>query len=163
MNIFLLLGGNAGNTVDYLNRAIELLQRASVKIIAQSAYYSSEPWGFSADQFFINQVTQIETQLSPENLLQLCLQTETQLGRKRTQKSSNYISRVIDIDILFYNQLAMHTQTLILPHPRLHLRKFTLVPLSEIVPNFIHPVHQKTILTLLNECQDNSEVVVMEK
>ena len=123
----------------------------------QSALYQSPPWGFDHDNLFLNQVLVLETDLVSEEILQACLQIETDLGRER-KVQKGYSARLIDIDVLFVNDEVLESEQLILPHPKLHLRKFTLLPLVELMPDFIHPILHKSMQALLNACEDNSEV-----
>ena len=99
----------------------------------------------------------MNTEKDSEQVLQSCLQIEVDLGRKK-RKTQGYVARIIDIDVLFVNDEVIETETLVLPHPRLHLRKFTLLPLAELIPDFVHPTLNKTIQELLVACEDNSEV-----
>jgi 2-amino-4-hydroxy-6-hydroxymethyldihydropteridine diphosphokinase len=158
--VFLLLGSNLGNRPAMLQQARTLLTAQVGYITAQSACYESEPWGFEADTQFMNQVIQVNTLLAPEPLLHTILQIEQQLGRVRTTSPHPYTSRVIDIDILFYDDEIIHTLELTIPHPLLHRRRFTLLPLHEIAPQYIHPVLRQTIAVLLQQCDDPAKVRV---
>lgn len=154
----LLLGGNLGNTKEIFNKCLLQINRQVGRINTTSALYESEPWGFAHEQYFLNQVVHCQTHLSAEETLEACMNIEAELGRIRS-KSDGYAARAIDIDILFYNHDIIKTTFLEVPHPRLHLRKFTLLPLQEILPSFVHPAKGKTIAELLEICEDNSEVV----
>jgi len=154
----LLLGGNLGNTKDIFVKCLSQIENSIGAVDGLSALYESEPWGFNHDQFFLNQVVHCQTALSAEETLATCMNIESQLGRVRSE-AKGYTARIIDIDILFYNDEIIRTPFLEVPHPRLHLRKFTLLPLQEILPRFLHPAKGKTIEELLNVCEDNSEVV----
>ena len=155
--IYLLLGSNQGDKIALLKKACKeiAVHIGTIKIF--SSFYESEPWGFEADEWFVNQVLQVETILTPEELLTAVQQIEQQLGRVRRQ-SASYESRAIDIDILFYDMLALQTKELVIPHPRIQERHFTLLPLTEIAPTFRHPLLQKNIATLLHESGDNGVV-----
>ncbi len=157
--VFLLLGSNQGNRLQLLSQAVELLQCHDIDIVIKSSVYESGPWGFSAGQHFLNQVLQIKTALPPQELLQKTQAVEEKLGRLRTA-SLGYTSRTMDVDILFYGNEIISTPALTVPHPRLHLRRFTLMPLAEIAPGFVHPVLKKTMRELLEECGDESSVVI---
>jgi len=154
--IIILMGSNLGRRLEFLSRAEKKVDQTLGEIIVKSSVYETQPWGFKHDHKFLNQILGIKTMFSPEEVLNELLNFETQMGRKR--KKDNYTARTIDLDLLFYNNLIINTGKLILPHPRLHLRKFTLIPLKEIVPDLIHPVYNKTISQLLSECSDPLEV-----
>jgi len=156
VRLYLLLGGNLGDKKRVFSEAETRLNVLLGKIIARSAIYETEPWGFESDDIFWNQVLEFSTSLSPEEVLLRTQQTELDLGRIR--KENQYVSRVIDIDILFYGDQVIQLENLIIPHPRIQERKFVLVPLAEIAPKLIHPVFQKSIEQLLNECKDSLRV-----
>jgi len=157
INLYILLGGNLGDKKSVFAQARTILENTVGKIAAQSALYETEPWGFDSEDLFWNQVLEISTVLSPDEVLQQTQKTETELGRIR--KVNQYDSRIIDIDILFYGDRIINQANLIIPHPRIQDRKFTLIPLGEIAPDFIHPVFQKNIRQLLEECTDVLKVV----
>ena len=154
--VYLILGSNIGDRKNYLEQAISMINEAIGKIQAKSSLYETVPWGFDDKNNFLNQVIKVETSLQPENLLKEILQIEKIIGRIRT--GEKYSSRVIDIDILFYEKKIIHSENLVIPHPLMHERKFVLVPLAEISGQFIHPVFNKTIQILLNECKDELNV-----
>jgi 2-amino-4-hydroxy-6-hydroxymethyldihydropteridine diphosphokinase len=152
----LLSGSNLGNRVEYLTFAqLELLQ-AGASILKASALYESEAWGFESSAF-VNQVLIVETELSSDQLLQLLQVIEKKAGRKRTL-TSGYAARTLDLDILFFNNQIIETADLTIPHPRLHERRFTLMPLHEIMPQYKHPVLQQTVETMLAKCPDTGKV-----
>jgi 2-amino-4-hydroxy-6-hydroxymethyldihydropteridine diphosphokinase len=154
---YLLLGGNMGDRLSIIAKAITLIQASCGRVVEKSSLFESAPWGFEDKNQFINQVIMIETAMPAKDLLQNLLDIELSLGRVRNN-AANYSSRYIDIDILFFNDAVINEQNLIIPHPLLQERKFTLLPLNEIASDFIHPVYKKTIHELLNECNDNLEV-----
>lgn len=154
--VYLLLGGNLGDKKQLFEETVKLMNERIGKITQQSQIYETEPWGFESSDLFWNQVLEISTSLLPEEVLQQTQQTEIELGRIR--KSNQYDSRIIDIDILLYGNVIIQLPNLIIPHPRIQERKFALVPLNEIVPELKHPVFQKTIRQLLNECTDQLRV-----
>ena len=154
--VVLLLGSNLGDGQLLFQQVISLIDERLGKLELQSALYQSPPWGFEHENDFINQVLIMNTEKDAEEVLQSCLQIEVDLGRKRT--AQGYGARTIDIDVLFVNDEVMQTESLVLPHPRLHLRKFTLLPLVELIPDFVHPTLQKSMQELLVACEDNSEV-----
>ena len=138
----LLLGSNLGYGPLLFQQVISLIDKRLGKLEMQSTLYQSPPWGFEHENDFLNQVLILETDLAPEEILQTCLQIEVDLGRKRT--TQGYEARTIDIDVLFVNDEVMETESLVLPHPRLHLRKFTLLPLVELLPDYVHPKLHKS-------------------
>ncbi|HCY41339.1 MAG TPA: 2-amino-4-hydroxy-6-hydroxymethyldihydropteridine diphosphokinase [Prolixibacteraceae bacterium] len=154
--IYILLGGNLGNKEKIFSEARINLNNLIGKITTQSAVYETEPWGFESADLFWNQVLEIATSLSPEEVLRETQKTELELGRIR--KSDQYDSRIIDIDILFFGEATVELPNLIIPHPRIQERKFVLIPLNEVAPDLKHPVLQKTISQLLAECTDQLRV-----
>lgn len=155
---FLLLGGNIGDVGQRFRSAYEIIEKNAGKIISYSSIYETAPWGFEAKSNFLNQVIKIETLLDSTELLNVILKAEKMLGRERGNKK--YTSRKIDIDILFFNDEVIHTPNLVIPHPKLHERKFTLVPLFEIAPDLFHPQLKKSISILVDECTDRQFVKV---
>ncbi|MCK9220060.1 MAG: 2-amino-4-hydroxy-6-hydroxymethyldihydropteridine diphosphokinase [Bacteroidales bacterium] len=146
--VFLLLGSNRGNRQQLLKQARELLAEKAGTILKISTIYETTPWGFDDDTLFLNQAVEIDTNLAPDQLLQELLSIEKQLGRIRPSEA-HYQGRTMDIDILFFGNQRIFTDSLIIPHPRLHERFFALQPLAEIAPDFVHPIMQKDIKTLL--------------
>ena len=167
--VFLLIGSNRGDRRDYISKAAALISSEAGMILKKSTLYETEPWGFEDPTPFLNQVVEIETKLDPEALMEQLLTIETRLGRIRpfsscggNDQGTGYAGRTIDLDILFYGPRLIFTESLMIPHPRLHERRFTLIPLEEIVPGFIHPVFKKTISLLLQGCTDQSKVDKIE-
>lgn len=156
---YLLLGGNLGDRLRLLAEARAEIDQKIGLIESESAVYETEPWGFENDSLFLNQLVIAETDLTPENVLREALDIENKLGRIRNSK--DMVSRTSDIDILFIDQIIMARENLTIPHPRLHLRRFALEPLNEIVPDFVHPLLGKTMSTLLMECKDGQKVDVL--
>ncbi len=154
--VFLLIGGNEGNRDKILSQAIKLIGIEIGKILKTSSIYQTEPWGFRSKNFFLNQAIILETRLSPQETLNKIIQIESGLGRMR--HSASYESRPIDIDILFYDHIQVNEIDLQIPHPRLHRRKFTLIPLIEIAADFVHPIFEERMDALANKCEDNSAV-----
>ena len=153
--VYLLTGGNIGNRLDNLRIACSLLEQYCGKIIQRSLIYETGAWGFKDQPDFYNQVLCITTDLQPEALMNKLLMIEEKMGRKRDIKMG---PRTIDLDILFFNDEIINKPHLIIPHARLHERRFVLVPLAEIAPEFIHPFFNKTVLELLLECTDELNV-----
>lgn len=160
-DVVLLLGGNEEGTYGAFVKALAEIQRVIGPEKKRSSLYASPPWGFEHYCDFLNQAVMVSTTLSPSQLLEETQLLEKQLGRK-TKTTIHYEGRLIDIDILFVGNSVVQTSDLQIPHPRLHLRRFTLVPLNELIPDFVHPVLQKPIGTLLSECTDDSEVTIVE-
>lgn len=158
MNVaFLGLGGNTGNRLDNLNRALTELETRCGKILKTSSVYETESWGFVSDKKHLNQVVKLETKLNAQELLKEILEIEKKQGRKR-KKNQSYGDRSLDIDLLFFNKERIHEKNLQVPHPRFHLRNFTLVPFHEIEPNFVHPVLKKSIRDLVKNSKDKLKV-----
>jgi 2-amino-4-hydroxy-6-hydroxymethyldihydropteridine diphosphokinase len=159
--LFLLIGGNQGDRETLLRQATDLIQQRIGSVAGLSEIYQTAPWGtFDADeepQDFLNQALKISTRLSPSECLSEALAIEKELGRKRKAKDTPlYTSRPIDIDLIFYDSLIIHSPNLTLPHPRMHLRRFVLTPLCDIAPDYIHPIFNKNLSHLLSECPDTS-------
>lgn len=155
-NIYILIGGNLGNREKIFSEAKKLIQHDIGKIAKTSSIYETQPWGFNSDKPFLNQVILIHTEYSAVKTLTLLLNIEKKLGRNRT--SENYESRQIDLDILLFNDSTIYDEQLQVPHPRLHQRMFTLIPLNEIVPDKIHPLLNEKICTLMEKCSDPLKV-----
>lgn len=159
--VFVLLGSNLGDSELLVNQACKMLEERCGEIVAKSRLYESEPWGFQAEHWFLNQVVEIRTSLSPDVLMQTLLTIEKELGRDRSIPHQGYVSRPMDLDILYYGKDIIDTQMVTAPHPRLHQRRFTLLPLCDIAPDFVHPLLKKSNLQLLDECQDNGKINVL--
>jgi len=152
--IFLLLGTNLGDKQANLQQAINLLKDNELAIVDYSSVYESAPWGDENQGWFLNMVLRIETFLEPHQLLKVCLGTEEQMGRKRIKK---WGERLIDIDILYYDNLTEEQEGLTIPHPGIAVRKFTLLPLTEIAANEKHPLLNLSQSNLLEVCPDELE------
>lgn len=159
---YLLLGSNKGNRLKYLQLAAEAISLLAGSITKHSSVYETEPWGFQDDTPFLNEVIEVQTNMKADDLMKKLLLTETEMGRLRLNSDEGYSSRTIDIDLLFFGQQIINEPDLIVPHPRLHQRRFTLVPLAEIAQELIHPVLQKSMIQLLTECDDTSKVEKFE-
>ena len=124
------------------------------RVVQVSASYESEPWGFETKEWFLNRVIVIETEMNPEDLLKELLEIERELGRERHSEIEGYTSRTADLDILYYGNRIILTDILTVPHPRLHRRRFALLPLCEVAPDLVHPVFGLTQSELLKRCPD---------
>jgi 2-amino-4-hydroxy-6-hydroxymethyldihydropteridine diphosphokinase len=153
---YISLGSNRGNRTANLNRAINLLSEWVGNVTKVSSLYETPPWKMADKTDFYNQVLLLETILPETELIDTVILVETMMGRLRT--SNKYEPRIIDIDILFFNEEIINTEELTVPHPLITERKFVLVPMVEIAPEFIHPVFKKTMVQLLDECEDKSEI-----
>lgn len=146
---FLSLGSNLGNRRKNITAAIARISEKTGKIVALSDYYETEPWGFESDAKFLNLVVEVETDLHLYDLLRTTQKIERETGRKEKSVGGVYKDRIIDIDILFYDNIVLETNDLTVPHPLLHKRRFVLQPLAEIAPNFVHPALNKKIKDLV--------------
>ena len=151
MIAYLITGSNIGDRKLHLQNAMDLLNKYCGKILRTSAVYETDAWGNESQESFYNQVLEIETEMQPETLLNKILEIEKDLGRVRNKK---YDPRIIDIDILFIDDLIINNENLKVPHPHIAKRKFVLAPLNELIPEFVHPVLQKKISVLLRKCSD---------
>lgn len=154
--VYLLLGSNLSDRMEMLASATGQIKKEIGEIMKASSIYESESWGFDTPSKFLNQVLRVETRLNPDQVMDKILEIEKKMGRIR--KSEGYSSRTIDIDILFFNDMVVNSVNLVIPHPRLQERLFTLIPLSEIDETKIHPANNKTVRQLIDECEDKIKV-----
>ncbi len=156
--VFILVGSNVGERESLMNQAIERMNGICGRVVAKSPVYESEPWGFESENWFLNQVVKMETQFGPDELMKRLLAIELELGRDRVTPHEGYVSRPMDLDILYFGNGIVETEYVTAPHPRLHLRRFTLMPLCDLDPEMVHPRLKKTNAELLQMCQDNGAV-----
>ncbi len=154
--VYFLLGGNIGNREELLSEAIRKMTNQLGKYVQASALYETEPWGFTHEQNFLNQVVVFDSELPALDILDKTQTIEKELGRVR--KTTQFCERTIDIDILFYGDECIENERLSVPHPRIQERSFALYPLEELIPDFIHPILKKSIKQLKNECPDKLQV-----
>jgi 2-amino-4-hydroxy-6-hydroxymethyldihydropteridine diphosphokinase len=159
INVYLGLGSNVGDRAANLRAALEGISRFVGKVARKSHVYETQPWGQPDQEKFLNQVVMANTALDPRALLEAVSRIERELGRERREK---WGPRTIDIDILFYGRRVVRDKGLEVPHPELHKRAFVLVPLMEIAADFEHPVFKQPIDQLYMDCEDQSEVVMLD-
>ena len=145
--VYLALGTNLGDRMENLHRALAALPPA-VSVIALSSVYETPPWGYADQPAFLNMALAGETDLEPLALIAYLKNLETDLGREKTFRNG---PRLIDMDILFYDDLVFNQDDLVIPHPRLHERAFVLVPLNDVAPDRMHPVLKRTVRDLLKD------------
>lgn len=150
------IGTNLGDRKEHLATAQRHLGDKGGKIFAVSAIYETDPWGYESSNMFYNQCLAIETTYSPHSLLDLLQEIEQGMGR--VFATGGYSDRIIDLDLLFYDDLVVHTEKLVLPHPKMQERVFVLRPLAEIAPEKIHPVIGVSVAELLERHPGNEEV-----
>ena len=146
--VYLALGSNLDDRLANLKQAITALS-PQMEVKAKSRVYETPPWGYTEQPTFLNQVIKASTYLEFEPLLKHIKRLEIALGRKPSFKNG---PRLIDIDILFYDDLVLNTASLVIPHPHMHERGFVLLPLMDIAPDLVHPVHKKSVREMLASC-----------
>ncbi len=146
--VYLALGSNLGNRLSNLKEAIAALP-PQMEVKAKSAVYETPPWGYEDQPKFLNQVIKATTYLDPEPLLKHLKRLEVTLGRKETFQNG---PRLIDMDILFYDDLILNTRSLVIPHPHLQERGFVLLPLMDIDPDLTHPISKKSVREMVTDC-----------
>jgi 2-amino-4-hydroxy-6-hydroxymethyldihydropteridine diphosphokinase len=155
--VYLLLGSNLNDRLDMLQRARDEISRRIGKITDKSSIYESESWGFYSENLFLNQVIRVNTDCTPLQILDEIIKIETEYGRKR-DIPGKYASRLMDIDILYFNDEIIKEHNLTIPHPKIPERMFTLLPLSELDSSLIHPGSGKSVKEMINECKDHLKV-----
>jgi len=154
----LSIGSNIGDKLAHLRRGLSLLELSgAARIVARSRFFRTRPVDFVDQDWFVNAAVVVQTALPPRALLAALKAIERQVGRG--QKSVRFGPRVLDMDIVLYDDLAMESDDLILPHPRMHKRRFVLMPICDIDPNMVHPLLHKSMAVLLTELQDPAQEV----
>jgi 2-amino-4-hydroxy-6-hydroxymethyldihydropteridine diphosphokinase len=151
--VYIGIGSNLGDREKNCSRSVDLLEKNGIVIRQESSLYETIPWGLRDQPLFLNMVIKVETELKPQELLELLKNVEIEVGR---EKSSRWGPRIIDLDILLYDDIALNEETLTVPHPYLHKRDFVLIPLCEIAPDVRHPVLQLTMRELLQMLRNKS-------
>ena len=149
--VYISTGSNIGDRSSHLLLAKKALDIRVGALVKSSSIYETEAWGKTDQPSFLNQVHELQTEFDPESLLKMLHEIESDLGRERLEK---WGPRIIDIDILFYSDIVLNLETLIIPHPQIVNRKFILEPLNEIAPAHIHPIENQSIAYLLDNCRD---------
>ena len=160
-SVYICLGGNMGDRDFYIKSALHEVEKNIGEVIKISSLYETSAWGSSNQQAYLNQCVLIHTILQVQEVMDALCAIEKRLGRVR-DTNNQYAARTIDLDILFYNDHIIDTISLQIPHPRLHLRKFVLVPLNEIAPHDIHPLFSLSVNQLLQQCKDDLEVMLYQ-
>ncbi|MCC7429879.1 2-amino-4-hydroxy-6-hydroxymethyldihydropteridine diphosphokinase [bacterium] len=161
MKTFLSLGSNLGDKLKNLKEAVnQISQNKEIQVVKVSSVYETEPFGKKDQDFFLNIAVELETTLSPQNLLKMILEIETKLGRERKER---FGARTIDIDILVFGNLVVCEENLKIPHPEMGKRNFVLEPLNEIAGNYFCEHFGMTFALLLENCSDSCKVIINEK
>ena len=155
-----MLGSNLGNRFENLLDAVARMEKEAGHVTLVSPVYKTAPWGKHDQPAFLNQVICLDTELDPKGLLEKLLEIEKDMGRLRAE---HWAPRLIDLDILYYNEEIVERVGLTIPHPRLHERRFTLEPLAHLLPDMIHPVLKKSHKELLSMLSDSLEVHVLDE
>ncbi len=144
-DIYLGLGTNLGNKGKNLCQAINNIQKQVGRVVSQSAFYSTQPWGFTSNNTFLNAAILVDSMFPPLKILEMSKCIEYEMGRTYKSENGVYSDRIIDIDLLLYDDLILDTPVLKLPHPLMHKRRFVMEPLAEIASEIVHPVLKKTM------------------
>ncbi|MBQ8888136.1 MAG: 2-amino-4-hydroxy-6-hydroxymethyldihydropteridine diphosphokinase [Bacteroidaceae bacterium] len=145
------LGTNLGDKEANLHAAVAEIEKRIGKVVSLSAFYATAPWGFDSPHTFLNAACAVDTLFSPLEVLHITQSIEKDLGRLKKSVDGQYSDRLMDVDVLLYDDLVIHTPELVIPHPLMHQRKFVMEPLAEIAPDLVHPVLQKSMQELLAE------------
>ena len=157
-SVYLCLGTNLGDKQNNLERAAELIGDRCGRVLCRSGVYVSGSWGYESNNDFYNQCLRVDTVLDPGDLLKQIVEIEQVMGRERKGKGKGYADRSIDIDILFYDEVILETEHLVIPHPRISERMFVLKPMMELDPEFVHPAILEPIKVLVEKCNEHSDV-----
>jgi 2-amino-4-hydroxy-6-hydroxymethyldihydropteridine diphosphokinase len=158
--VYLHTGSNLGNQAENLSKVNDLITQFIGKIVAKSGLYETEAWGVTDQPNFYNQALKVETTLTPQTILEKILFIETEHFNRIREKK--WAARIIDVDILLYDDVVIKTENLIIPHPYLHQRNFVLIPLMEIAGMLVHPILKETIEDLYWQSEDSLDVLMVE-
>ena len=150
--VYLGLGSNLGDKQKNIEKALTLISERVGEILALSDFYETDPWGYDSTNSYINAAVKAETMLNPEELLSVTQEIEQETGRDKKTSCGDYHDRIIDIDILLFDNLILQTPDMTIPHSLMHKRLFVLQPLCEIAPDMLHPVSGKTITEIVSIC-----------
>ena len=157
--VYLSIGSNKGEKVNNIHQAAGLIANCeNIKLVRASTLYESEPWGEKNQPWFVNAALEVKTSLPPDEFLKKMQEIELRLGRVRDENTKKWGEREIDIDIIFWGNEIINEENLKVPHPYAHKRAFVLVPLLELIPDFIHPVLKKSLLDIHSELEDPEDV-----
>ena len=157
--VYFSIGSNKGNRSGLINEAIDKIDIAIGRVELKSNIYETKSWGFNSNNFY-NICLLIESSISPDLILNKILIIEKEMGRLKT--GDQYNDRCVDIDILFVDDIIVNSKNLIIPHPRIQLRKFVLTPMLDLAPDLIHPILNKSIIQLELECDDNDQPIKID-
>jgi 2-amino-4-hydroxy-6-hydroxymethyldihydropteridine diphosphokinase len=158
-SVYISIGSNIGDKIENISTVINEIKKTIGEVNLTSSNYKSDPWGFNSNETFINAVICIQTKYNPTELIKELQIIEKKMGRTRSH-NKGYTDRIIDLDIIYFNDEIVNTIELKIPHTNLYFRKFVLIPLNEIAPNYIDPLKKTTIKELLEICPDES---ILEK
>jgi len=161
--VILSLGSNLGDRKENLSTAIRHIENILQTEVRSSSFYESTSWGFESEHPFLNNCVSLFSDLSPQDLLTSFKTVEKHMGRKKNVKKTRYVSRIIDIDILYVGDTILKQPELTIPHPLLYDRKFVLIPLLELFPDWIDPLKKQNIEALIATCNDQNEAILYEK
>lgn len=159
-DVVLSLGSNLGNREENIDFAVQQLENYFNTEVSSSSIYETQPWGFETVSLFLNSCVVFKTSESPETILKVLKEIEIEMGRVKKSQKNKYFSRVIDLDILYVGNQIINTSELVVPHPLLYERSFVLVPLLELLPNFVDPVKKQKISVLKSYLNDHKDVIL---
>lgn len=157
--VYLSIGSNLGNRLSNIEKSFKLITEKIGEIVISAPIYENPPIGFETNDLFLNTCIGIKTTLSPFEILYKTQEIEVELGRTNKNTTQSYSSRIIDLDIIFYDNLTIENENLTIPHKQFRKRKFVLTPLNNICPNYIDPISKLSVNHLHSICQDDSSLI----